>query len=137
MPMLPIVNTVRACLMQWDILLYIVLGYGLLNCVIYYAADPILFPSSIASYEDERLGQNIKKLITKDGKKITAVYLPNPKAFFTLFTVPSHYDVFKLTDEPRGEALVNLEKAKKWLSVGKKINTLEPGEFWLVPGQSE
>ncbi len=53
------------------------------------------------------------------------------------FTVPSHYDVFKLTDEPRGEALINLEKAKELLSVGKKIKTLEPGQFWLVPGQSE
>ena len=52
-------------------------------------------------------------------------------------TVPSHYDVFKLTDEPRGEALVNLEKAKKLLSVGEKIKTLEPGQFWLVPLQGE
>lgn len=52
-------------------------------------------------------------------------------------TVPSHYDVFKLTDEPRGEALVNLEKAKKLLSVGKKIKMLEPGQFWLVPLQGE
>lgn len=77
-------NVLRACLMQWDIVIHILLGYGLLNCVIYYASDPILFPSAIASYEDDRLGQNIKKLTTKDGKTITAVYLPNPKAFFTL-----------------------------------------------------
>jgi len=49
------------------------------------------------------------------------------------FTVPSHYDVFKLTDEPRGEALIKLEKAKKFLSVGDKIRNLEPGQFWLVP----
>jgi L-ascorbate metabolism protein UlaG (beta-lactamase superfamily) len=49
------------------------------------------------------------------------------------FTVPSHYDVFKLTDEPRGEALVNLAKAKEFLSVGKMINILEPGQFWVVP----
>lgn len=48
-------------------------------------------------------------------------------------TVPSHYDVFKLTDEPRGDALVNLDKAKKLLSVGQKIKILEPGQFWLVP----
>jgi L-ascorbate metabolism protein UlaG (beta-lactamase superfamily) len=49
------------------------------------------------------------------------------------FTVPCHYDVFKLTDEPRGEALVKLEKAKKLLSVGQKIRSLEPGQAWLVP----
>ncbi len=49
------------------------------------------------------------------------------------FTVPSHYDVFKLTDEPRGEALVNLEKAKKHLSVGEMLKPLEPGQFWFVP----
>ena len=49
------------------------------------------------------------------------------------FTVPSHYDVFKLTDEPRGEALIKLEKAKKFLSVGDKIRNLEPGQFWLLP----
>lgn len=49
------------------------------------------------------------------------------------FTIPSHYDVFKLTDEPRGEALVNLEKAKNLLLVGEMIKTLEPGQFWWVP----
>ncbi len=53
------------------------------------------------------------------------------------FTVPSHYDIFKLTDEPRGEALMALEKAKEILSVGKNINILEPGQFWLVPEKSE
>lgn len=49
------------------------------------------------------------------------------------FTVPSHYDVFKLTDEPRGEALMHLEAAKTRLAVGQKINILEPGQFCLVP----
>lgn len=49
------------------------------------------------------------------------------------FTVPSHYDVFKLADEPRGEALVHLEEAKQFLAVGQKIKILEPGQFWLVP----
>lgn len=49
------------------------------------------------------------------------------------FTVPSHYDVFKLTDEPRGEALVNLEKAKKDLGVGEMVKTLEVGQYEFVP----
>ncbi|XHD31833.1 MBL fold metallo-hydrolase [Wolbachia endosymbiont of Anurida maritima] len=49
------------------------------------------------------------------------------------FTIPSHYDVFKLGYEARGEALVNSEKAKKLLSVGEMIKPIEPGQFWLVP----
>ena len=35
--------------------------------------------------------------------------------------------------QPIGEALIKLEKAKKFLSVGDKIRSLEPGQFWLVP----
>jgi L-ascorbate metabolism protein UlaG (beta-lactamase superfamily) len=48
------------------------------------------------------------------------------------FTIPSHYDVFKLTDEPRGEAMVNLKKAKELLSVKETIKALEPGQFEFV-----
>jgi L-ascorbate metabolism protein UlaG (beta-lactamase superfamily) len=51
------------------------------------------------------------------------------------FTVPSHYDVFKLTDEPRGDALIKLEKAKEVLSVKEMVKTLEPGQFEFVPLQ--
>ena len=49
------------------------------------------------------------------------------------FTVPSHYDVFKLTDEPIGEAILNLEKAKKDLSIKERVNPLEVGQHWFVP----
>jgi L-ascorbate metabolism protein UlaG (beta-lactamase superfamily) len=49
------------------------------------------------------------------------------------FTVPSHYDVFKLTDEPMGDAILNLEKAKKDASIGKMVNLLEVGQYWFVP----
>jgi L-ascorbate metabolism protein UlaG (beta-lactamase superfamily) len=51
------------------------------------------------------------------------------------YTVPSHYDVFSLTDDPRGQALVDLEKAKQELAVGDKIKALEVGQFWNVPLQ--
>jgi L-ascorbate metabolism protein UlaG (beta-lactamase superfamily) len=49
------------------------------------------------------------------------------------YTIPSHYDVFELADEPRGEALKNLEKAKNDLNKGNKIKNIHPGEFWMVP----
>lgn len=49
------------------------------------------------------------------------------------FTIPSHYDVFKLTDEPMGESLINLEKAKKDLSIGEMVKPLEVGQHYFVP----
>lgn len=58
------------------------------------------------------------------------------KAYIDLgepFTIPSHYDVFKLTDEPWGSSLADLEKAKEKLNVGKNITKLEPGQFLAVP----
>lgn len=49
------------------------------------------------------------------------------------YTVPSHYDVFNLTDEGRGEAKVELEKAMKNQGIGLKIKLLEVGQFFEVP----
>jgi len=49
------------------------------------------------------------------------------------FTIPSHYDVFKLTDEGRGGAIVDLEKAMRQQRVGHKIKLLEVGQFFNVP----
>ncbi len=53
------------------------------------------------------------------------------------WTVPSHYDVFKLTDEGRGEALKELEKARNNHSsqygTMHKIKAMKVGEFWQVP----
>jgi abhydrolase domain-containing protein 17 len=69
---------------RWHILSYVLIAYGLLTCVLYFVSDYFIFPVSSSSYKDARLGQIIKKLTTKDGKTITAVYLPNPKAYFTL-----------------------------------------------------
>jgi L-ascorbate metabolism protein UlaG (beta-lactamase superfamily) len=47
--------------------------------------------------------------------------------------VPAHYDVFPLTDEPYGEALVLLEKAKQKYQVGEHIKVLEVGQAYYVP----
>lgn len=72
-------------MMRWDILSYILIVYGLLTVVIYFASDFAIFPIlNGASYDDIRLGQMLRKLKTSDGKTITAVYLPNPKAAFTV-----------------------------------------------------
>ncbi len=48
-------------------------------------------------------------------------------------TVPTHFDVFKLTDEGRGDALIALDQAKKLRNIGDKIKVLNVGEFWHVP----
>ncbi|MDB2613845.1 MBL fold metallo-hydrolase [Chlamydiales bacterium] len=49
------------------------------------------------------------------------------------YTIPSHYDVFKLTDEARGESKIELEKAMKNQGVGNNIKILEVGQFFEVP----
>jgi len=49
------------------------------------------------------------------------------------YTVPSHYDVFKLTDEGRGEARDQLKISMKKQGIGSKIKLLEVGQFWDVP----
>ncbi len=48
------------------------------------------------------------------------------------FTIPSHYDVFRLTDEPWGASLIALEKAKEKFEVGNAIKVLEPGRFFVI-----
>lgn len=49
------------------------------------------------------------------------------------YTIPSHYDVFKLTDEGRGEAKIALEKTMKSQGLGRKVTLLEVGQTWDVP----
>lgn len=49
------------------------------------------------------------------------------------YTIPTHFDVFKLTDEGKGEALVALEDAKRFHEIGDKIKVLNVGEYWFVP----
>lgn len=48
-------------------------------------------------------------------------------------TIPSHYDVFKLTDEARGDALIKLAEAKKKHSINNNIKILEVGASLLIP----
>ncbi|MDP4709015.1 MAG: MBL fold metallo-hydrolase [Rickettsiaceae bacterium] len=49
------------------------------------------------------------------------------------YTIPSHYDVFKLTDEGRGEALTALEEAMQNQQINNKIKILEVGQYYDVP----
>ena len=49
------------------------------------------------------------------------------------YTIPSHFDVFKLTDEGRGIARLELNEAMKEQGVGKKVKLLEVGESYIVP----
>ena len=49
------------------------------------------------------------------------------------YTIPSHYDVFKLTDEGRGEALRALKDAMRHQKVNEKIKILEVGQYYYVP----
>lgn len=49
------------------------------------------------------------------------------------YTIPSHFDIFRLADDGRGVALAELEVAKKRLVTGEKVKVLEVGQFWLIP----
>lgn len=48
-------------------------------------------------------------------------------------TIPCHYDVFKLTDEGRGEAKIALRKAMQEQKIGDKVKLLEVGKVFEVP----
>lgn len=63
---------------------YIIIAYSLLNALIFFISDFFIFQNTKSSYKDNSLGQEIIKLTTQDGKKITGLYLHNPKATFTL-----------------------------------------------------
>ena len=71
--------------MHWkNILIYTFITYCIFTWAIYFISDFLLFPRTKASYKDSLLGDSIIKLTSLEGEKITAVYLPNPKAHFTL-----------------------------------------------------
>lgn len=59
----------------------ILLRYGLVSILIYMMSSHLMFIPPGASYVDNK---NIIKLTTKDGKKISAFYLKNPSAKWTL-----------------------------------------------------
>lgn len=71
--------------MKWNVLTNIIIYYGLLTLVLYFVSDFIMFPSPKASYQDNALNfPPVIKLNTQDGKKISAIYLKNPKAKQTI-----------------------------------------------------
>jgi uncharacterized protein (DUF924 family) len=55
------------------------------------------------------------------------------------FTIPSHYDVFKLADESYGAALIALEDAKNKYNIKNTstIKIMNVGEYWEVPKMKE
>lgn len=59
----------------------LLLYYFIFSGILYFLADYAMFPVPKSSYVDS---YNILKLNTKDGKKISAIYLPNPKAKYTI-----------------------------------------------------
>jgi L-ascorbate metabolism protein UlaG (beta-lactamase superfamily) len=48
-------------------------------------------------------------------------------------TIPSHYDVFKLTDEGLGEAKIALAKAMQDQGIGDKVKLMEVGQHLYIP----
>lgn len=49
------------------------------------------------------------------------------------YTIPGHYDVFKLTNEPYGDALIKLDEAKKKYDTGSRFLPLKVGEPFMIP----
>jgi len=76
-------------------MLYLIaaLYLALLLCAV-FLTDKVLFQPHPSSYRD---GPEILKLTTRTGKKISALYLPNPKARFTLLV--SHGNAEDLGDD--------------------------------------
>lgn len=67
-----------------NILINILIAYLCLTALVYYLSDFAIFPSPASSYSDNMPPSPIIKLITQDGKKISAIYLKNPQAKYTL-----------------------------------------------------
>lgn len=61
--------------------IYAVTVYLLFAVFVYFISDQLIFPRPKPSYQDS---ENIIKLPTKDGTVISAVYLPNDKAEYTV-----------------------------------------------------
>jgi len=75
-------------------MLYLVLGLYLALLVLAFFSDGLIFLPHPSSYKD---GPDIVKLTTRTGKKISALYLVNPKAEFTLLV--SHGNAEDLGDD--------------------------------------
>jgi abhydrolase domain-containing protein 17 len=63
------------------VMLTVLLAYLALGCLTYYCSDLLLFRPPAASYTDDN---HILKLVTPSGIQISAQYLPNPIATYTI-----------------------------------------------------
>ena len=72
-------------MLDWEFIgqlfLKIIIIYGLITVLVYFTADFAMYPVPKASYRDTA---QILKLSTSDGRKISAVYLENPNAKYTV-----------------------------------------------------
>src|SRR5215471_1594899 len=75
-------------------MLYLVAGLYLALLIVAFFSDRLIFLPHPSSYKD---GQEILKLTTRSGKKISALYLVNPQAKFTLLV--SHGNAEDLGDD--------------------------------------
>lgn len=88
--------------LKWQLLLDLLIYYVIFVALVYFLSDYVIFPVPKPSYQDD---QTIIKLTTQDHKKISALYLKNPKAHFTLLmshgnaedlgVLTSYFDTFK------------------------------------------
>lgn len=70
-------------MINWNFLLQIIFYYLLLTLFIYFISDFAIFPSPTVSYQNNIIPHSIE-ITTQDGKKISAVYLENKQAFYTI-----------------------------------------------------
>src|SRR5215510_6457876 len=75
-------------------MLYLVAGLYLAFLILAFFSDGLIFLPHPSSYKD---GPDVLKLTTRTGKKISALYLPNPAAKFTLLV--SHGNAEDLGDD--------------------------------------
>lgn len=69
-------------MIKWNLFSQIIILYGIITIFIYFVSDFAIFPTPKPSYTDAEI--NAIKLSTPDGKKISAVFLPNDRAQFTV-----------------------------------------------------
>lgn len=67
----------------WKIMGQLLVYYGLACIVVFFLSSYIMYPVP-ESYQDKQLPVPVIKLTTKNAQKISAIYLPNPTAKYTL-----------------------------------------------------
>lgn len=70
-------------MIQWQMVWQILLYYGVVCVVVFFLSDYIMYPVP-EPYQDKQIPVPVIKLTTKTGRKISAVYLPNPNAKYTM-----------------------------------------------------